>query len=329
MVRIEIGGKSYDNFTLDNLSLMYNSITSTFGFSGLYDFASSANEFPTIKIYHGDDLVLTGTIINQSFETNAKPTLVSISGYSKAGVLDDCTIPESMMPLELNDVSLKEVCEKILPYFGIEFTYENSVAELMTKKFEKTSFDFDKTIKSVIVDLANERGIFCNHTANGNIRFTDSSASNLSITEHFEDFGNLNATLDINRQGMHSDITVLASSNDSTITEGEYTIKNPYVKTKRPIICKMQNGDSLDVKEFARLKLSTELRGIELKITTTKFVKPGRLITIKSSKLRLNKPTAFFVEQTDIKQDVNGLTYDLKCVLKDVYTKTIVKNVLG
>lgn len=328
MVRLIINGQEFTNFVINDLTLIYNAITSTFGFSGLDNYAPKPLTYPKIEIFHDDELILTGTILNQSTVDEEKPTLVSVSGYSKAGVLDDCTIPLSAMPMQLDNMSLKEICGKLLPLYDLKFTFENSVADLMNKKFEKVNFDYDKTLKSIIVELATERGIFVNHTAKGEIRFTDSSASNLKIVDHFEDLGTMKIDLDINGQSMHSEISMLSGTDDGSITEGEITLKNPYCTAKRPIIYKMTTGDSVDIKEAVRLKLSSELRGIVLKIETTKFIKPGNLITISSERLKIRNRVAFFVEQTSIKQDKDSLKYEMDCVLKDVYTKSEVKNEL-
>lgn len=326
MVRLVINGEEYANFVIDDLTLNYNAITSTFGFSGLDNYAPKPLSYPKVEIYHEDELILTGTILNQSYSDESKPTLVSVSGYSKAGVLDDCTIPLSAMPMELNNLSLKDVCEKLLPLFDLSFTFENSVSELINKKFEKVNFDYDKTLKSLIVELATERGIFVNHTNKGEIRFTDSSAHNLKIVDHFEDYGTTKMDLEVNGQSMHNEISMLAGTDDSNITEGEVTLKNPYCTVNRPVIYKMSTGDSIDINEAVRLKLSAELRNIVLKIETTKFIKPGNLITAKSERLKINSRVAFFVEQTVISQDSEGLKYSMNCVLKDVYTKSEVKN---
>lgn len=328
MVRLIINGQEFTNFVINDLTLMYNAITSTFGFSGLENYLPKPLTYPSIEIYHDDELILTGTILNQSAVSESKPTLVSVSGYSKAGILEDCTIPLTAMPMQLDNMSLKEICDKLLPLYELKYSFENSVASLMTKKYEKVNFDYDKTLKSILVDLATERGIFINHTSRGDIRFTDSSASNLKIVEHFEDDGTMNIDLDINGQQMHSEISMLSGTDDLSISEGEITLKNPYVKVNRPIIYKMSSGDSIDIKDAVRLKLSSELRGITLKIETTKFIKPGNLITVTSSKLNLNHRVPFFIEQTVISQDKQGLKYSMSCVLKEVYTKNDVKNEL-
>lgn len=326
MMRLVISDKEFFGFVVDNLSLCYNTIASTFGFSGLDDYSPIPCKYPKTQIYLGDELLLTGVIVNQQYQQNPKPTLVSVSGYSKAGVLEDCTIPISAMPMQLDNMSLKEICDKLFPLYDISYTYENIVKPLMFKKFEKTNFDYDKPLKSIIVDLATERGIYVNHLPDGQVRFTDSSTDNLEVVEHFEDDGVTEMSLDVNGQQMHSSITVLSSTDDTSIVEGEYTISNPYVQIKRPIIHRMKKGDSMDIKEYARFLLGAELRAITLKISTTKFIKPGNVISVKSKKLKLPRETIFFVEKTDVSADKNGLKYELSCVIKDVYSKKAVKN---
>ena len=327
MVRLVIEGKEYYGFVIDNLSLPYNTIASTFGFSGLDNYAPVPCTYPKVQIYHDDELMLTGVIVNQQYESSSKPTLVSVSGYSLAGVLEDCTIPISAMPMQLDNMSLKEICDKLFPLFGVKYTMENIVLNLMHKKFEKVNFDYDKTIKSIIVELATERGIYVNHLTNGDVRFTDSSPHNLEVVEHFEDNGLVEMSLSVDGQKMHSEISVLASTDENSTVAGEYTIKNPYVTTKkRPIIHKLKKGDSLDVKQHARLLLSSELRAVSLTISTTRFVKSGNIISVRSDRLKIPKDTIFFVEKTDIKNDAKGLSYTLSCVLQDVYSKKTVIN---
>ena len=75
------------------------------------------------------------------------------------------------------------------------------------------------------------------------------------------------------------------------------------------------------------MELSAELRNIKFNISTTKFVKPGNLIELKSESLGIKDFVELFVEQTDIKGDANGESYVLTCVLKEVYSMEKVKNI--
>ena len=50
------------------------------------------------------------------------------------------------MPMELDNMSLRDM---LLPLFGLKYTVENSVRDLMEKKFEKTNFSYDKKIKNI------------------------------------------------------------------------------------------------------------------------------------------------------------------------------------
>ena len=74
MVRLIIEGREYFGFVTDNLSLPYNTIASTFGFSGLDDYSPIPLRFPKVEIYFNDDLLLTGVIVNQNYQSVSKPT---------------------------------------------------------------------------------------------------------------------------------------------------------------------------------------------------------------------------------------------------------------
>ncbi|MDA3816943.1 MAG: hypothetical protein PF486_06160 [Prolixibacteraceae bacterium] len=327
MVRLIIEGKEYFGFTIDNLSLPYNTIASSFSFSGLDDYSPIPLQYPEVKIYNDDDLILTGYIVNQKYAASERPHLISVSGYSKSGILEDCTIPLSAMPMECDNMSLREICNKLLPLYNIKFTMEKVVLPLMNKKFEKVNFDYDKSIKTIIVNLAKERGVYVNHLTDGYVHFTDSSSDNLEVVEHFEDYGVKSMSLNVNGQSMHRYITVVAPADEEGVVNGEHTIENPYINVEKHIIKKLDDGSSMDVKEYARFSLGLELRSIYLKINTTKFVKSGQIISVKSDKLKIPKDTIFFIERTYAKTDPAGDYYELSCVLKDCYSKKPVKNV--
>lgn len=327
MVRLIINGIEYFGFNVNNLSLPYNTIASTFSFSGLKNYTPTPLTFPKVEIYIDNALILTGTIVNQEYESTEKPTLVSVSGYSLAGILEDCTIPKSAMPMEFDNMSLKEICDKLIPLYNLKYTMENSVKTLMNKKFEKVNFNYDRSIKSIIVSLAKERGIYVNHLENGNVHFTDSSTDNLEVVEHFEDNGVTKMYLNIDGQSIHSSITVLTESNEEDIVEGEYTLSNPYVKISRPLIVRMSSGDYTDGNEYVRFLVGSELRSIQLKISSTKFIKPGNIISVTSEKLHVPENTVFFIEKTEVKNTTTGDTYEYDCVLKDCYSKKKIKNI--
>src|SRR5690554_4252460 len=197
----------------------------------------------------------------------------------------------------------------------------------MNKKYEKVNFDYDKSIKTIIVNLAKARGVYVNHLTDGNVHFTDSSTDNLEVVEHFQDYGVKSMELNVNGQSMHRYITAVAPADEEGVVNGEYTIGNPYIKVNKHIIKKLDDGSSMDVKEYARFLLGSELRAIVLKINTTKFIKSGQIISVQSDKLKIPKDTIFFVERTEAKTDPKGDFYEMICVLKDCYSKKPVKNV--
>ena len=81
-----------------HLLLKYDSIASTFGISFYFDPKNKehaemacVSHFHECILQHNGETLITGYILSQSFDFNSKKQLVKIGGYSKTGVLEDCT----------------------------------------------------------------------------------------------------------------------------------------------------------------------------------------------------------------------------------------------
>ena len=66
--------------------MKFNSIADSFSFSGQKDFLPDILSYADCEILdENDQVIITGTIVNQNFELDSNPTLISVSGYSKPG----------------------------------------------------------------------------------------------------------------------------------------------------------------------------------------------------------------------------------------------------
>jgi hypothetical protein len=140
--------------------------------------------------------------------------------------------------------------------------------------------------------------------------------------------GVFEASIQTNGQSMHSEITVMKQASSDNPDAGQATATNPYLSgIIRPRTKILNNSDIFDVEKAARNEVGAELESMQLKIKTTKFVKPGNLIQFKSPTLKINTLQEFFVQQTNIVADTRGEKYNLTCVVKDVYTQDPVTNI--
>ena len=314
----------------------YDAVASTFAFSMYFD-PDDANHKELLKpghfhqctVEHNGETLLTGFLMNQTFTSRGAKQLSSVSGYSLPGVLEDCNIPVSLYPLQSDNLSLKEIADKLLQPFGVKYLVSPAIVSDFNKKYKKSNAMPGQSIKEYINQLASQRGIVLTHDDKGQLIFTKVDAKTLKLIAVFEEGnpGINEISLQLNGQMLHSEITVMKQASDKNPDAGESTISNPYVDAFRPKIKIQSSGDIFDIEKAARSVLGAELQAIKLNLQTLKFVAPGNLIKFKSESVGINRLTDFFVQETGIIGTPESEVYNLSCVLKDVYTQDTVKNI--
>jgi prophage tail gpP-like protein len=337
--RIKI--RKIEFFSDFDLELRYDTVASIFNFSFYFDPKNQEHKelacvshFHECSIEHNGELLVSGFIISESFTKTATPALVSFSGYSKAGVLEDCEIPVAFYPLQSDGLSLRQIASKFLDPFKLKMVVDAAVASRMDKVYKSSTANQSQSIKNYLTELATQRNIVISHNEEGSLLFTEAKAKQAPIM-HYEE--GLNATqidLNFNGQGLHSDITVMKQADSDGGNAGQYTIKNPYVPiVYRPRTIIQTSGDDLSTKEAARNALAAELKNIKLTIETDrweidgKILKPNSIVSVTAPECYLYKKTNFFVESTRYRGNSKSLTATLSCVLPEVYNGLEPKNV--
>ena len=70
------------------------------------------------QITLGGERILTGTLVNP-VSSYVEPRVVTCTGYSKPGVLNDCTMPGAETSREYDNASLSDIARDLLAPFGI------------------------------------------------------------------------------------------------------------------------------------------------------------------------------------------------------------------
>ena len=327
-----IDNNEFQHFVSYNVSLKYNSFAHAFSFLGLKKFLNNILSYQTAQIYGiNDELLITGTIVNSDNKISDKPTLSSVSGYSTAGILEDCEMPIELYPLETTGLSLLQVTDRILKKFGIKYLVDPAVAKSMNKKYDKLIAGESESIKNFLNKLAANRDIFITSLPDGTLYFTKVSIKKLKPVFRFEEANSniIDMSFPVDGQALHSSITVLRQASTDNPDSGQYTITNPFVSKYRPTIKILQTGDIFDIKTSAKHMLSAELAQLKLVINTNKFINVGQLITVNAPSLGIKKDVNFFVEECEIKGTNIGETYTLTAVMAMVYDIDNVYNIFA
>lgn len=345
-VNLKIKGKKFNYFNSFMVTLKYNSLGSVFSFDGLYDPQSEGQKtlfkplsFQQVQIYYAGELFLTGTITGTNTSISEKSSLANLAGYSLPGVLEDCPVPVDLYPLQFDQLNLIEITEKLTKKFGLKLIVDSSIRSAASKTYEKISSEPNKSIKDFIAELAGQRNIVLTHDVYGRVILTRANVSSRSVATYDENVPATAISLSCNGQEMHSKLTAMKQATIGTDVTGEATATNSLIPVYRPGIALQDSGNNDDTESFAKKTRGSELRGIQLTITTDRWqwydgkrlrlIMPNSLIDVISPSNHINNRTRFFVEEVSFEGTTTVNTAVLKCVLPECYTGGTPKNIFA
>lgn len=331
-MKILINGKLFTNFTEYEITFTFNAIASHFYFVAQYNMLDYLLSYPDCEIYDdNNELLIKGIILPPTLRSRPKPEKIKFSGYSSCGILEDCTIPADLHPLQFDGMSLSEITKTILDKFNFDFAYSSLVREDILKPYEKIEAKPDQTIKDFLTELATERNIILSNYRDGRLFYTrlDPTASTPVAKIDKNTQGVKNMTLQISGQRLHSHIWIIAQASEDEQGDSSATlVENYYVKSYRPKVVVAEVGDEFDIVKYAKSIIGKELLNIKLTFDATKYYRMGKVLLIKNPDLNINRYAEFFIQEVKIKGSVNKKNnYTYTCVLKDAYSNVFTTNI--
>jgi len=369
-MKIKIENKFFNHFS--NLTLKFNldTFASVFSFDARFDPLNIEHQkifkpltYPKIEIFSNDmDLLLTGNIVNNDFASSKTPQLVSFSGYSKSGILEDVTMPPKFYnfqeknktlfetaaeladdvldnigidlgvdySLEKNNQSLKEISAELLGLFGINQVIESNVANKMNLVYEKAVAQPTQSVASFLTQLASQRNIVIGHTKKGDVYYFKAFIGSKPVRS-YDSSNLLSSKMAINGRAFHSDITVRRQPSDEN--EGVSTldsVRNPNVRQIRSVCKILSSGDDTSTIEAAQNVLAAELRGIQLGLELPKIdyeLLCGQIIEFINPELFIYKKQKFVINEIIYKEDSEADTMTVNCLTPEAFTGGIPTNI--
>jgi prophage tail gpP-like protein len=330
-MKIKIEKKFFNHFS--NLSVKFNldTFASVFSFEARFDPLNVEHQkifrpltYPKIEIFSDDtDLLLTGNIVNNGFFSSKTPQLVSISGYTKSGILEDVTIPESVYPLEKNDQSLTEISTQLLQPFGISQVIETNVANQMNLVYEKAVAQPTQSVASFLTQLASQRNIVIGHTKTGSVYYFKAFIGSKPV-KCYDTTNVLSSKISINGRAFHSDITVRRQPSDENVGVSTVDgVKNPNVKQIRSVCKVLSSGVDTSTLEAAENVLAAELRGIQLTLKLPKIdtsILCGQIIEFINPELFIYKKQKFVINEIIYNENSTADVMTVNCLTPEAFT---------
>lgn len=338
-MKIKIDGVNYEDFNDLALSVKIDSVASTFAFTGRYDKENSDHKhlFRPLSFYEclifddNDKKIITGTIISHDFNSKERPELVTFSGYSKGGVLEDCSIPYELYPLESLNRSLKDIATRLVNYFGLKLIIHDSVKSDCNLIYQKSVGEPSGMVKDYLSKLTSQRNIVMSHDVDGNIIFTriNGKGSSKGI---YDGENTLTMGLSIQGQSFHSKITVLKqpSKGDGAASFSD-SIENSLVTAKRPQVSVLTSGEDGETAKGAKNLLAEELKSIKIPMTFERWedLHIGDLVGIQNPEIFINKEVKMVVEGLSYSQNASSKTMSVSTVLPESFSGDQPKNIFA
>jgi len=337
-MKIKIENKFFNHFS--NLTLKFNldTFASVFSFDARFDPFNVEHQkifkpltYPKIEIFSDNmDLLLTGNIVNNDFASSKTPQLVSFSGYTKSGILEDVTIPDSVYPLEKNNQSLSEISAQLLKPFEIGQLIERNVSNKMNLVYEKAVAQPTQSVASFLTQLASQRNIVIGHTKKGDVYYFKAFIGSNPVRS-YDSSNLLSSKMAINGRAFHSDITVRRQPSDENVGVSTVDgVKNPNVEQIRSVCKILSSGDDTSTIQAAQNVLAAELRGIQLALELPKIdyeLLCGQIIEFINPELFIYKKQKFVINEIIYKEDSGADTMTINCLTPEAFTGGIPTNI--
>lgn len=338
-MKIKINGRICENFTGISITRNLDSIASTFSFKVRFNPENDDHKelFKPLK-YHKVEifkdngvLMFTGVILGHAFESDSGWNLLTISGYSKSGILEDVTIPPSLYPLESNGKNLKEIAKRLCDAYGIGIVFDKSIDVELSRAFKKTTADSSESVKSYISKLTSQRNILLSHNEKGEVVMFKPN-TNAKPKYYFNKDNTLKMSSSWNGQGMHSVINVVRQpSKENSGVSTVDVAKNALIGVFRPTTKVLSSGEDTDTKKAADNELAAELKNITVKVELQGLfddIVPGDLINIHNHEIYSFAYSRWIVSSIALNKDESSETTSIDLVLPETYNSQIPKPIL-
>jgi prophage tail gpP-like protein len=305
-MKIHINGTPRIDFITQEVNFNYDSVADTFSFSMPFkdEDIFKPLEYYSVDIWSDSNRkLLTGTILNHHFKSNSQSNEITISGYSKTGILGDCpNIPEAIKANEktddvtsgvvnvitdiftktgdssnFGDTSLLELAKKLVAPFGINILVDDIVKDKVNEMYEMCTTSPDESVSAYLGKLSTLKNIVLRSNPNGDLVFTQIDENKSSVAKFTAGVDpQIEMSLEVNGQAMFNKIHIsgrvdLYSDDkaDAAKSGESEVIENRLIKLTKRETLKIQGEEVTMIKDVCKAALADELKNIVVSITIT------------------------------------------------------------
>ncbi|MCK5236214.1 MAG: hypothetical protein KAR06_04435, partial [Deltaproteobacteria bacterium] len=129
--------------------------------------------YKTVSVAVGSTPLFTGVMLAPIPRLDPRGKIITVSGYSLPGVVNDCNMPASAFPLEFNGQGLQDIATVVAGYFGLSVEFKDQQGPV----FETVAADPTEKAFAFLTKLAQQRNFVISSSPRGKLVFQRSIAS--------------------------------------------------------------------------------------------------------------------------------------------------------
>lgn len=169
-LELKINGEKllfYDGF---NFSSQIDAISSSVSFNSFINF--EAFDYSPIEVFRNGILIFTGEIIDKSIPDSVPKKPFGYKAESSTHILSECTLPTESYPLQLENLTLKDIVEYICSFFEVTVIFDQSSEAEANGKYKLSDLRLGDNASPIINDLVTQAGLILSHDAYGRLIVT-------------------------------------------------------------------------------------------------------------------------------------------------------------
>jgi len=283
-----------------------DTLAPTFSFTAPYEQtvesfrdAFAPYSYAEVEIYYKEELIITGVLMVHEFTTGDGDT-IAVSGYGRAGELQNMTLPKSLYPRQRLKTTLLNLSETFCEPFDIGIDFDEKARPELIKKIDKTEIGISENISSFLISLANERGLIATTAADGRLfyNYNNLSGQNPVLNVQSGDY-DLEASYDSTL--IYSDYLALTSANKNKKTKS--ASEKLDLDAVRNQTLEYRSSDDGDLQSFLKSEIGRSIIASQDINFVLPFwerregglLKPRDIITIKDPRVFISTVTEFVV----------------------------------
>lgn len=252
-------------------------------------------QFNDGQILIDDELLSTIILVNPTPTLTSDDNSIIVTGYSKPGVMNDCSVKFSNYPLEFDGQTLKQIATTLAGFYDVDVEFSESSGAT----FEKAKLEVGESPFDFLIKLAKLRGFLISNTTDGKMLFWKAASNPRTTILRQGSTPLLSVTPNINSQGYYSEITGLSPAEFGKDTES-VTVNNPRTSTNRPLVYRTkQQLSGADLQNAVKWKMGLMFaNAIKYSITVQGIRDQNGLIWEPNTYINLTAPGAYVNNET-------------------------------